>query len=127
MTHQPSPWIRDHGAIVIQPQRETPCMKADRRWSGFSEELLMPHYMKYVLTRTKATIELTPSDYGACVRLHFDSDSDCYFSVLPVCGFCAYWFEPETNRLYCATKTTGYACGSKKLIAMSRKKIPPMI
>ena len=75
LTHQPSPWIRDHGAIVIHPQSEEAYLDADSRWSGFdlSRTVLMPHYMRYYLTRARAEIELTPTEYGACIRLEFES------------------------------------------------------
>ena len=45
LTHQPSPWIWDHSAIVIQPQSEEPYLEADSRWSGFDPDktVLMPH------------------------------------------------------------------------------------
>ena len=105
LTHQPSPWIRDHGAIVICPQTEEPYMEADKRWSGFvlEETVLMPHYMRYCLTRQRANFELTPTEYGACFNINFDNDFDKYLSVLPVHGLCGYEFIKEKNRLYCYT------------------------
>jgi len=105
LTHQPSPWIGDHGAIVLQPQSEEPFLNIDSRWSGFKTDqtLLLPHYLKYYLTRPKATIELTPTEYGACIRLDFDNDFDCYLSVLPVQGLCEYNFDVEKSRLYAYT------------------------
>ncbi len=105
LTHQPSPWIGDHGALVIQPQSEIPYMNYDKCWSGIDpdEAVLEPHYMKYYLKRCKATLELTPTTYGACVRVKFDNDFDNYISVLPICGECGYEFDVKTNRLYCYT------------------------
>lgn len=105
LTHQPSPWIWDHGAIVICPQSEEPYMDWDKRWSGFVPEktVLMPHYMRYYLTRQKATFELTPTEYGAYVRLEFDNNFDNYLSVLPVQGLCGYEYNKDKNRLYCYT------------------------
>ena len=105
LTHQPSPWIWDHGAIVICPQSEEPYMEADKRWSGFvaEETVLMPHYMRYYLTRQRASFELTPTEYGACIRVSFDNDFDNYLSVLPVHGLCRYEFDKDKNRLYCYT------------------------
>lgn len=105
LTHQPSPWIRDHGAIVIYPQSEIPYMEPDDRWTGFSLEktVLMPHYMRYYLTRQKATLELTPTEYGAYIRCEFDNEFDNYLSVLPVHGLCGYKFDKISNRLYCFT------------------------
>ncbi|MBE7016287.1 MAG: glycoside hydrolase family 92 protein [Ruminococcaceae bacterium] len=105
LTHQPSPWIWDHGAIVIQPQSEEPYLEADSRWSGFEPEktVLMPHYMRYYLTRPKAAFELTPTVYGAWARVNYESDFDCYLSVLPVDGGYGYKYDSEKGRLYCCT------------------------
>ena len=105
LTHQPSPWIWDHGAIVIQPQSEEPYLEADSRWSGFepAKTVLKPHYMRYYLTRPNATIELTPTVYGACVNLDFENKFDCYLSILPVDGMCEYMYDSEKGKLYCCT------------------------
>ena len=105
LTHQPSPWIGDYGSIVIQPQSEQPYMDKNRRWSGFDKEktILMPHYMKYYLNRPRATIELTPTTYGACIRIEFESDFDNYISVLPVNGVYGFEFDIKADRLYCYT------------------------
>lgn len=105
LTHQPSPWIRDHGAIVICPQSEYPFLDADSRWSSFNEEksVLAPHYMKYCLNRGKTTVELTPTMYGCCIRITFDNDDKNFLSFLPVSGQYTYKFDKEKNRLYCHT------------------------
>lgn len=105
LTHQPSPWIWDHGAIVICPQNEIPYLEPDRRWSGFAVEqtVLEPHYMKYYLTRSRASVELTPTEYGAWIRVEFNSDYDNFISVLPVQGICGYELDEERGKLYCYT------------------------
>ena len=105
LTHQPSPWIRDHGAIVFLPQSEEAFLEPDSRWTGFDPDrtVLMPHYMKYYLTRPDAAIELTPTQYGACVKVSFENDFDRYLSVLPVSGMCGYRYDSEKGRLYCYT------------------------
>ena len=119
LTHQPSPWISDHGAIVIHVQSEEPYMLPFARWSGFEPEktCLYPHYMRYYLTRSCATLELTPTEYGACIRVNFDNDFNCYLSVLPVEGNCEYTFDKEKNMLFCSTdcnQLSGYDKGKLK-------------
>lgn len=103
-THQPSPWICDHGALCMLPQSEIPYGDKSKRWSGFVEKetVLMPHYMKYSLTRARATVELTSTMYGAYVRVEF-SGGEKYISFLPVSGFYGYRFDKEQNCLLCRT------------------------
>lgn len=105
LTHQPSPWIGDHGAIVMMPQIEKAYINPGQRWSGFdpAETVLQPHYLKYYLKRAFADFELTPTEYGACVRLKFNKDFKRYFSVLPAGGNCSYEYDKENNRLWCST------------------------
>ncbi len=105
LTHQPSPWINDHAAIVMMPQSDTPHLTENMRWSGFEadETVLLPHYMKYHLNRSRSDIELTPTEYGACVRIKFDNESEKFMSILPVDGLCGYEFDSENDRLYCFT------------------------
>ncbi len=93
LTRQPSPWIREQGAISILAQRGNPIEDAGRRWSGFRPEdtVLKPHYMKYELLRSRAVLELTPTNSGACIRASFaDEKGANYISVLPVDTLCSF-------------------------------------
>lgn len=105
ITHQPSPWIGDHCAMVMMPQIEKPYFKGGRRWSSFDPDkvVLEPGYLNYYLKRTFSTFELTPTEYGARVRLSFNKEFKRWLSVLPVGGNCAYEYDEENNRLYCMT------------------------
>lgn len=105
LTHQPSPWIGDHGAIVMLPQADEPFLRSYMRWSGFDTKnvVLKPHYMKYYLKRSCSTFELTPSMYGACVRVTFDRECGRYLSILPVGGMCRYEYVENEGVLYCYT------------------------
>lgn len=105
LTHQPSPWIGDHGAILIHPQTENPYADAWKRWSSIDSEqtVLQPHYMKYYLNRCKATMELTPTEFGACIRMDFQNAFQNFISVIPVSGVYGYEYDTEKNRLYCYT------------------------
>lgn len=100
LTRQPSPWIREQGAIAIHLQRGEPFESADMRYSGFRHEdtVLKPHYMKYRLLRPRADIELTPTNSGACIRASFDAEGDNFVSVLPVSTPCSYEVQGNTVR-----------------------------
>lgn len=105
LTHQPSPWIGDHGAIIMHPQIETPYVDKGDRWSGYNpkEAVSQPDYMKYYFKRAFCDFELTPTEYGACVKLSFKKDLNRYLSVLPVAGNYSYEYDKENNRLLCST------------------------
>ncbi len=102
LTHQPSPWIGENCAMVMMPQSEEPYREGGRRWSSFDTEqtVLMPHYMRYYLNRPRATIELTPTEYGACVRLDFNNDFEKYLTIAPVGGMTKHFFDKEKNILF---------------------------
>ena len=105
LTHQPSPWIGEHSAIVFMPQTEVPKLDPWGRKSDYNvkTEVIEPHYLKYRLNKSFSTIELTPTEYGACVRLKFEKDFDKFISVVPASGKCGYEYDVKTNRLFCYT------------------------
>lgn len=86
LTHQPSPWIRDYGNLVLMPQSGRPYMTPGDRWSGFKpeESILRPDYMSIELLRYRTSFELTPTDRGACIRLKFHSGEQPRLGLFPV-------------------------------------------
>lgn len=106
LTHQPSPWIADYGAILFMPQNKLlGGADGETRWSGFRPEdaVLTPYYLHYRLLRTKCDLELAPTERGAVMKVTFDEDGDNYLSVTPVRGNCSYRFDEETSTLYVST------------------------
>lgn len=105
LTHQPSPWIGEHGAIVMQPQIKNPTADGYRVWSGIDPDAatLQPHYMHYYLKRCFCDYELTPTEYGACLRMAFHKDFDRFFSVYPVSGENEFRYCKECNKLFVST------------------------
>lgn len=100
LTRQPSPWIEEQGAIAIFAQYGEILNDVKVRWSSFRPEdtVLKPHYMKYDILRARATMELTPTNSGACIRFNFRDDMlGDYISVHPVGTLCAY--EVRENML----------------------------
>lgn len=51
-------------------------------------------------------MELTPTMYGACIRLNFENDFDKFFSVLPVGGDFESKYDAETGRFFVSTNQT---------------------
>ncbi|MBR2949403.1 MAG: GH92 family glycosyl hydrolase [Lachnospiraceae bacterium] len=106
LTHQPSCWIGEHGALVMLPQTTTAFGRFFRAWSSFDPKktVLMPHYMKYYMNRCYADFELTPTEYGACIRLAFHRDFDKFLSFMAVHGAeYTYEYDTENHRLFVKT------------------------
>ncbi len=105
LTHQPSPWIADYGAVCFLPQAEILHITGENRWSGFRPEdaVLKPYYMRYNLLRPRCSFEVTPTMRGAVMRLKFEKEGNNYFSVLPVSGRYSYEFNPGNDTLYVKT------------------------
>ncbi len=106
LTHQPSPWIADYGAMIFMPQNKLMGgFDGEDRWSGFRPEdaVLTPYYLSFRLLRSKCDFELAPTERGAVMKVSFDEDGTNYFSVLPVKGMCSYRFNKKTNTLYAST------------------------
>ena len=106
LTHQPSPWIADYGAMIFMPQnKKIGGFDGEDRWSGVRPEdaVLTPYYLRYRLLRSRCDLELAPTERGAVIKVSFDEDGTNYFSVLPVKGMCSYRFDAKTNTLYAST------------------------
>lgn len=107
LTHQPSPWIADYGAMVFLPQnKKMGAADGEARWSGYrpEEAILTPYYLKTRFLRSRCDFELSPTERGAVIKVTFDENNgDNYFSVVPVKGMCSYRFDEKTNTLYAST------------------------
>ena len=105
LTHQFSPWIGDYGAFLIMPQNDCVANTGEGAWSGIRkgdcEE--SPAYLKVPFMRSNCTLELTPTERCAVLRLCFGDDRPSYLSFLPVMGNYAYRFDAETSTLYGVT------------------------
>ena len=115
LTHQPSPWIGEHGAIVMMPQILNPTADNYRVWSGTDPKAatLKPHYMHYYLNRSFCDYELTPTEYGACIRMAFHKDFKRFFSVYPVSGENEFKYCKECNKLFVSTTCDPVGSGDK--------------
>lgn len=102
LTHQPSPWIADYGAVCFLPQINPLNVGGEERWSGFRPEdtVLSPCYLKYDLLRSRSRIELSPTERCAKIRVTFNNDNDRFFSCLPVTGKYTYRYNEKKNSVY---------------------------
>lgn len=115
LTHMPSPWIGEHGAIVMLPQSGEPYLKEEMRWSGFrpKEAVLEPYYIDIKLLRSQTRFELTPTVYGAAMRISYGAADENYFSLLSVSGNTSYSFDAENNHLFCKTDCNFFESSDK--------------
>ncbi len=105
LTHQPSPWIADYGAVCFLPQNGLLGLDGEERWSGFRPEdaVLKPFYLRYNLLRGRSIIELCPTERCASVRVTFEKEGDNYISFHSVKDNYGFTFDPESNSLLIIT------------------------
>lgn len=105
LTHQPSPWIADYGAVVFMPQSSPVRLNGGARWSGIrpADAVLKPYYLKYRLLRSCSDFELAPTLRGAKAIIRFDDDGENYFSVHTVQGNYSFEYKKDKNSLYITT------------------------
>lgn len=106
LTHQPSPWIGDHGTFLLTPQKDIIANTPNGAWSGYriKESVFQPHYLKIKFLRSDCLLELTPTLRGAKIRLTYDneieSDTPNFLSFLPIEGSYTYDLDKESSILY---------------------------
>ena len=109
LTHQPSPWINDYGTFLMTPQNDVIAAEAGGAWGGWRQKdaVMTPSYLKERFLRSRCDFELTPTERGAAVRLHFDTDRRSCISFLPLKGTYTYTVYPEKNLVI--GETTGHS------------------
>lgn len=72
-THQPSPWMGDHGHFAIMPQVGERLLDAEERAASYSKAdlIVRPDYLRVRLLRYACTIEVVPTPRCAKMRFHF--------------------------------------------------------
>lgn len=102
LTHQPSPWIGDHGAFLITPQSDLIANTANGAWGGYriNESTFAPNYLKIKFLRSNCVFELTPTLRGAKIKLNYENTENNYISFLKVDGNYTYDLIKEENTLF---------------------------
>ncbi|HEY1112184.1 MAG TPA: GH92 family glycosyl hydrolase [Chitinophagaceae bacterium] len=82
-THQPSPWMNDHGQFSIMPVTGGLKVKQDERASWFSHkaEVVKPYYYSVYLADHDVTAELTPTERAAQFRFTFPKTDSAFVVV----------------------------------------------
>lgn len=82
-THQPSPWMNDHGQFAIMPVTGSLKFKQDERasWYSHKAEIVKPYYYSVYLADYDVTSEIVPTERAAQFRFTFPK-SDSSFIVV---------------------------------------------
>lgn len=82
-THQPSPWMNDHGQFAIMPVTGSLKFKQSDRasWYSHKAEIVKPYYYSVYLADYDITTEITPAERAAQFRFTFP-ESDSSFIVV---------------------------------------------
>ena len=82
-THQPSPWINDHGQFSLMPVVGEPKFKEDDRASWFSHkgEVAKAYYYKVYLAEHDVVTEFSPTERAVMFRFTFPESNDSYVVV----------------------------------------------
>jgi len=78
-THQPSPWINDYGAFSIIPG-------GGPSWFSHKSEVAKPYYYKVYLADHDISVEITPTERAAVMRLTFSESDSSIIGVNPFQG-----------------------------------------
>ena len=100
-THQPSPWIGDYGHFLLCPQSGRRFLPSWQRTSAFrlEEAVVRPHYFRTELRRYRTTVELTPTERAAIVRMDFPSDEPARLIVDLFAGECQVRIDPDKGTI----------------------------
>ncbi len=73
LTHQPSPWIGDYGALTILPQAGPRATGAGRRATAYRPDraTFKPHTFRAELIASDIVLEMAPTERGAIFRFSF--------------------------------------------------------
>jgi predicted alpha-1,2-mannosidase len=80
VSHEPSPWIGDHGTIQIMPMTGSLRTSPDLRKSTFShaKETARAHYYSVQLDTYNIKTEISPTDHASAWRFTFPSANNAY-------------------------------------------------
>ena len=114
LTHQPSPWINDYGALLFLPQTGTPESVMGRAFSSYrpKEAVLRPDRLQLCFARYRTTAELVPTERGAYFSVEYGDGRAPFLSFFPAHGDYHYELDAENDRLI------GYTTGHSHDVAV---------
>jgi predicted alpha-1,2-mannosidase len=81
VSHEPSPWISDHGSIQIMPMFGELRISPEDRASTFdhAREIARAHYYRVALDTYEITTEIAPTDHASAWKFTFSKAGRGYF------------------------------------------------
>lgn len=88
-THQPSPWTGDYGNFLLLfgsgPRPPLNVVDGESYYPK-TETVAEPDYFRTRLVRHGITVEIAPTQRGACFQLTFDPCENAWITLLPAAG-----------------------------------------
>ena len=111
-THQPSPWMGDYGHFTVMPQTGPVALSAEARASSYrhDETAFAPHHFKTTLSRYRTTLELTPTERCACLRVSFPETEAARIIVQPFEGASLVEVDLDARTLTGFTRANSGGC-----------------
>lgn len=80
VSHEPSPWIGEHGSVQVMPLFGKLRVDAQERWASFSHttEEARPHYYRALLESEGIVTEFTPTEHASRWRFTFHRQGCSY-------------------------------------------------
>jgi len=80
VSHEPSPWIGDHGSIQVMPMSGELRLSPDDRASAFSHtsEIARAHYYRVILDKYGVDVEFTPTDHASVFKFTFSKSGQAH-------------------------------------------------
>ncbi|RED76836.1 GH92 family glycosyl hydrolase [Cohnella phaseoli] len=109
LTRQPSPWIGDYGQLLLLPQTGPSCLAPELRPSSYEPEksTLRPDYLSVRFSRYRASLELTPAERSAAIRLAYEDSRNARLLLATYEGESSFQFD------YAARTLSGFTRASR--------------
>ena len=80
VSHEPSPWVQDHGSIQVMPMFGKLRTRPEDRKASFrhENETARAHYYRVALDAEGITVELTPTNHASKWRFTYDKAGRAY-------------------------------------------------
>lgn len=112
LTHQPSPWVRDYGHLVLMPQSGEVYVKEHQRCTGFTELAMNPAFMEVYFKRYHARMNLAVSERAGVLEISWNTRKTKRFAVLPFEFMTELTLDAEQKEL--KGYTNAYGDGTRK-------------